>query len=389
MKESRFADWDPKSDDVLGDPIAAYDGMRRTCPVAFSEFLGWSLFRHADVVRVLEDHQTFSNVVSKHRSVPSGMDPPEHTVYRQVLEPYFAADRMEAFEPVCRQIAAELLEPLWPKPLVRGEPLDAIADLASPFALRCQSAFLGWPDTLLEPLRQWTQKSREATLAGDRRELSQVADEFRSYIFALLEERRRGGAGAPDDITSSLMRAQVNGALLTDEELVSVLRNWTVGEVGTLAAAVGILLHHLAVNPALQARVRGEPSLLPAAIEEVLRVDGPLALNRRVATRAVEIGGRRIEAGEPLSLIWLSANRDGQAFDHAEQVRLERDASKNLLYGAGIHICPGAPLARLELRLILEEVLQRTRRIELPEGMPGRRAIYPASGWASLPVLLS
>jgi cytochrome P450 len=384
MKESRVPEWDPKGSSVLRDPIVAYDAMRRSCPVAFSESLGWSLFRHADLVRVLADHEAFSNVVSKHRSVPNGMDPPEHTAYRRVLEPYFAADRMEAFEPVCQRIASQLLERL-----PCGVELDAIEAFATPFSLLCQSAFLGWPDTLLEPLRQWTQRNRKATFAEDRSALARLADEFRSHVGALLTERRARGPEAPDDITASLMRARVNGALLTDEELTSVLRNWTVGEVGSLAAAVGILTYQLSVQGELQARLRRDPSLLPAAIDEILRMDGPLVLNRRVATRDVEMGGRSIAAGEPLSLIWLSANRDEQVFDHPEEVQVERDARNNLLYGAGIHICPGAPLARLELRLAMEGLLRCTRRIELSHDTPGRRALYPANGWASLPVRLS
>src|SRR5690606_1907000 len=107
----------------------------------------------------------------------------------------------------------------------------------------------------------------------------------------------------------------------------------------------------LAADGNLQARLRVEPPLLPAAIDEILRISGPLVLNRRVATRDVEIGGRQIKAGERVSLLWIAANRDEQVFDEPGEVRLDRDPRPNLLYGAGIHVCPGAPLARLELRV--------------------------------------
>ena len=90
-------DWNPRSENVLEDQIAAYDDMRHRCPVAHSEYLHWSLFRHADVVRALNDHETFSNVVSSHLSVPNGMDPPQHTGYRRLIEPYFNPQRMAAF----------------------------------------------------------------------------------------------------------------------------------------------------------------------------------------------------------------------------------------------------------------------------------------------------
>src|SRR5450759_4074675 len=109
MSDEIRPDWDPRSEDVLRDQRAAYDAMRERCPVAYSEFMQWSLFRHEDITRVLHDHETFSNAVSQHLSVPSGMDPPEFTAYRRIIEPYFAAGRMDAFEPTCRQIVGELV----------------------------------------------------------------------------------------------------------------------------------------------------------------------------------------------------------------------------------------------------------------------------------------
>lgn len=381
MTTSRTRDWDPRSDSVLEDQCAAYDEMRRRCPVAYSDFLQWSVFRHDDVVRVVEDHETFSNAISKHLSVPHGMDPPEHAEYRRVIEPFFTHDRMHMFEPVCRRIAVSLLEPL----ASRGT-IDFIETFALPFALQAQSASLGWPDELNEPIRAWTKKNQEATLAGDRAAQTDIAREFTSYIDALLQARRRG---APqDDVTASLMQARVNGRPLTDDEIASVLRNWTVGEVTSLSSAIGILAQYLAVNRALQDRLRVEPSSIPLAIDEILRVCGPLVANQRVATRDVEIRGRHIKAGERVSLMWLSANRDERVFDNPEEVRLDRDPELNLVYGKGIHVCPGAPLARLEMRVALEELLARTHLIELPPSKRCRNAVYPANGFASLDLTL-
>ena len=377
-------DWDPQSEVVLDDQQAAYDDMRRTCPVAWSERLGWSLFRHEDVLRVLGDHETFSNKVSQHRSVPNGMDPPEHTAYRRAIEPYFSEERMRRFEPVCRDITVALLEPL----VSRGT-FECIDEFAIPFALRCQCAFLGWPQELAEPIREWTERNAEATRAGHRATLVDVAREFQEHVDQLLEARRRAAGGESDDIIAGLMQTRVNGAPLTDEDITSILRNWTVGELGSLAASVGILAQHLADDRGLQARLRAEPPLLPAAIDEILRISGPLVLNRRVATRDVEVGGRHIKAGERLSLLWIAANRDERVFDEPGQVRLERDPRPNLLYGAGIHVCPGAPLARLELRVAMEELLGHSRRIELRPEASARRAGYPANGWESLPLNLT
>lgn len=376
-------DWDPRSEDVLRDQRAAYDGMRERCPVAWSEFMQWSLFRHEDVARVLDDHETFSNAVSQHLSVPNGMDPPEQTAYRRVIEPYFAPERMAAFEPACRDIAAALVR----EALARGT-VELMAQVALPFAVRVQCAFLGWPPTLHEPLVQWARKNHEATLVQDRHAMSEIAREFEGFIDDMLEARLDAGAGPEVDVTAALMHDKVWGRTLSNEEIASILRNWTVGEIGTISAAVGILAHHLAHHVELQNRLRAEPSLLLAAIDEILRIHGPLVANRRVATRPVEIGGRSIAAGERITLMWLAANRDGRVFENPATVQLDRDPTHNLLYGAGVHVCPGAPLARMELRIVMEELLARTTGIEPKPGEAPVNAAYPASGFVNLPIVM-
>lgn len=380
MSKEPQPDWDPRSQAVLDDQIAAYDRMRARCPMAYSDYLRWSVFRHADVMRVLEDPATFGNAVSSHLSVPNGMDPPEHTEYRKIIEPYFGPQRMQAFAPACREIAADLAERL-----PAGGEVELMGAFAQNFALRVQCAFMGWPEGLHEPLRQWILKNQAATLGGHRAAAAAVALEFDVHIRELLDARRKAGSEAPDDNTTRLLKERVKGRLLTDEEIVSIVRNWTVGELGTISASVGILAHYLAERPELQQQLRERPSLLPAAIDEILRIHAPLIANRRIATRAVELGGREIETGERLTLIWASANRDEAVFGDPDEFRLDRDPSQNLLYGAGIHVCPGAPLARLELRIVMEELLAR-RRIALVPDEPPARAMYPASGFSSLPL---
>jgi len=374
-------DWDPRSFAVLSDQIKAYDGMRRRCPVAYSDYLGWSLFRHEDVVRALDDHRIFSNAVSSHLSVPSGMDPPLHTAYRQLIERHFEPGRVEAFEPLCRTISAELLSGL-----ERGVEVDLVTRLARLFAVRIQCAFLGWPDSLHEPLLRWVRRNHEATLARDTAAMAAIALEFDGYIRQLLEARRQAGTAAPDDITTGLLRERIGDRPLNHEEIVSILRNWTVGELGTITACVGILAHYLAQNPQIQQRLRENFGLLPAAIDEILRLHAPLISNRRVTTGPVEIGGRSIAAGERITLMWASANRDEAVFGDPDEFRLDRDPQQNLLYGRGIHVCPGAQLARLELRVVMEELLRRTRDIASAPGRQPVLAVYPASGFSALPV---
>lgn len=381
MSESQQPDWDPKSEVVIRDQRAAYDAMRRHCPVAYSEIFGWSLFRHEDVMRVLHDHETFSNAVSQHLSVPNGMDPPEHTAYRRIIERYFAPERMTSFEPVCREIAANLVCDA----AARGE-VEFMAEAALPFAVRVQGAFLGWPAELEKSLIRWVRKNHEATLAQDRKAMSEIALEFDGIIDDLLKTRLQARAGPETDLIASLMYEKVRVRTLNNEELASILRNWTVGEIGTISAAVGILAEFVANRPDVQSQLRSHRELLPAAIDEILRLHGPLVANRRVTARSVELGGRKIGAGERISINWISANRDESVFDDPDTFRLDRDPSKNLLYGAGIHVCPGAPLARLEMRVFMEELLLLTGEIAPVSEKPATLAAYPASGFSVLPL---
>lgn len=383
MENEHQPDWDPKSEETRRDQRAAYDKLRRSCPVAHSEFLGWSLFRHADIMRALLDHETFSNAVSQHLSVPNGMDPPEHTVYRKIIKPYFSPERMEAFEPVCRKIVQNILAH---RP--KNEEVEFMSTVALPFAVGVQCAFLGWPESLHPILVDWMRRSQNATLAQDRKALSEIAVEFERVIDGFLETRRGAGARPEEDITASLMHEKVWGRPLSNEEVASILRNWTAGEIGTISAAVGILVCYLAEHPELQSQLRSDPSLLPYSIDEILRLHGPLVANRRVTTRPVEIRSKKLAAGERLSLNWVSANRDEEVFEDAGTFRFGRDQSTNLLYGAGIHVCPGAPLASLELRVFMEEFLNHVRGVTFQKNAP-TVAVYPASGFAVLPLRLS
>ena len=374
-------DWDPTSETVQADQIAAYDDMRLRCSVAHSDYLWWSVFRHADVMRVLQDHATFSNAASNHLSIPNAMDPPEHTPYRKIIERYFTPEQVQLFEPVCRQRTETLV-----KQQPRNEAFELMGSLAQPFALQNQCAFMGWPDSLHEPLRQWVAENHAATRAGDRSAMARIATDFDGYIRQQLVERRDAGEEAPDDVTNRLLHEKINNRSLSDEEIISIVRNWTVGELGTIAASVGILVQYLAEHSTLQSELRQQRADLPDAIDEILRIHAPLIANRRVTTCPATVGERSIDAGERLTLIWASANRDESVFDDPDCYDPERNKTNNLLYGAGLHVCPGERLARLELRLIMESLLANTTRIVLDADSPPKIARFPASGFESLTV---
>ena len=381
MSERPNSDWDPRDPTILDDQRLAYDEMRERCPVAYSAFLNWSLFQHNDITNVLADPTTFSSA-SKHLAVPNGMDPPEHTRYRAALEPFFTPERMQEFEPECRKIAAALNHAL---PLNRE--FEFIRAFAHPFALQSQCAFFGWPRESWERLHGWTHGNQDAAFSRDRAAGALLAQEFASYVEEALRIRRDAGAKASDDVTAQLMATTVDGKPLTDEEIVSVMRNWTAGQ-GTVSAGMEILVLHLAQDSELQAALRSTPALLPNAIDEILRSDGPLVANRRTATREVEIGGRTIGAGDHLTLMWIAANRDPGVFTNPDEISLDRDGSANYLFGSGIHDCLGAPQARLEMRIALEELLAETSTIELGSAETRKRAVYPSNGFQSLPVRL-
>jgi hypothetical protein len=286
---------------------------------------------------------------------------------------------MAEIEPACREIATEAVAAL------RGAGGgDAAAMLADPVAITTMCRFLGWPDASWRRVRDWIHGNQRASFVRDREAARALAGEYEAIVRDHLEAHR-AGAGNPDDVTSHLMRTELDGRRWTDEDIVATLRNWVAGH-GTVAEAIDIVVYHLARDAALQARLRADPRLIPAAVDEILRADGPLVSNRRTTTRDVTIDGRGIPAGEQVSLMWIAANRDPRAFEHPDEIQVDRDQSGNLLFGAGVHYCLGAPLARLELRVAVEELLKGTTEVVLARDEEPPRAPYPSNGFEQMPV---
>ncbi|RXS43343.1 cytochrome P450 [Idiomarina sp. 29L] len=369
--------WEPSEQQ---DQIASLDELRQKCPVAKSEMLGHAVLTHSDVRSVIEDHETFSNAAGSHLSVPNGMDPPEHGIFREVIEPYFKADRLRNFEPTCRQIAQDIIGRITP-----NTALDVVSKIAKPFALHIQCAFLGWPESLTDTLGEWLEANQQAIVNNDRATLKQKADEFEALIHQQLDVRRQSNT-AKDDNTYRLMHetVTVNGEkrCLRDEEIVSILRNWTAGEVGTIAAAIGSIFYFFAENPLVAEQIRNGDLSTDDAVDEILRIDPPLISNRRRATKDTEISGCPVKRGEKVTVLWASANRDESVFSKADTFSPEQNKANNLLYGRGIHICPGAPLARMELRIFTEELLKHFEEFEITD--EPKRANYPSGGFRDL-----
>lgn len=377
------ADWNARGRTVRRDPLAAYDEMRGRCPVARGTDGSWTVFTHADVMAVALDHDTFANGVSAHLQVPNGLDGAEHSAFRAVIDRYFTRERVRALEPQVRQVAEDLVASLD----VPGA-VDAVT-LGSRFAVRAQSVWLGWPAEIEDELLQWVRDNHDATRSGDRARTAEVAERFDAIIRALTAVRRE--PDAPDDVTTALVRDQVDGRPLTDDEIVSILRNWTGGDLGSMALCAGVVLTYLADHPDLQARLRAGVSdrELDAICDEILRIDDPFVSNRRVATEPVTLGGREIAAGDRVVLSWTAANRDPRMFGgDPEAFDPVGNAPYNLVWGIGKHVCPGRPLATLELRVLVRAVVAATEAIAPDPDGARRRSLPPLGGYAEAPVIL-
>ncbi|MCM3660417.1 cytochrome P450 [Georgenia satyanarayanai] len=377
-------DWNPRGPRVRRDPLAAYDEMRGHCPVARGPAGDWTFFSHAAVTTAALDDRTFSNGVSRFLQVPNGLDGPTHTAYRAVVDRYFTPERMRALEPAVERVATELVAGLD----VPGA-VDAVA-VGARFAVRAQCAWLGWPAELEDELLRWMADNHAASRSGDRARTAEVAARFDAIIRSLTDARRQAGADAPDDVTTELVRDRVDGRPLTDEEIVSLLRNWTGGDLGSMALCAGVVLSHLADHPPLQDRLRSGVSdrELNAVLDEILRIDDPFVSNRRVATEAVTLAGREIAAGDRVHLSWTAANRDPRVFGDPDDFAPERNAPYNLVWGIGRHVCPGRPLATLELRALTRAVLAATTSVDPDPDRPRERALPPVGGYAVAPVRL-
>lgn len=381
----------------MGDPVemegseswedqrSRYDQLRSTSAVAHEDGR-WIVLRHAEVVATATDPRTFSSRVTTRRAIPNSLDGDDHAAYRAVVDSYLTDERVAREESQCRAHASAIVAAL-----PRGVTVKTIASIGIPYAVRSQSSWLGWPPDLEEGLIEWIQHNHAATRSGDRDRTRQVAERFDHMIRALLETRRGDHTGT--DVTGELLCDTVNGRPLTIEEIVSILRNWTAGDLGSLATSVGVVVHFLASSPAVQSQVRvlaqtGERAALDAAIEEILRIDDPFVSNRRVTTRATHLGGETIPEGGQVLLNWTAANRDPLVFDDPDRYDPKANAAANLVFGIGPHACPGRSLTLMELRVMLEELLSRTTWIDLAPDRPAVRETPPIGGWARVPIVL-
>lgn len=365
------------------DPRAAYD-RRRAEPLGQDEQGQWVVCRHADVVAVATNPGDYSSAVSRFLQIPNGLDGDEHRKARELLDPFFAPERMAALAPALTEIATSLVHRIGP-----GVTFDAVADLGARYAVRAGAAWLGWSVEIEEDLIAWMAENHAASRSGELERTAAVAASFDAIIRAEIQPRRQAGEDAPNDVTTELVRLRdADGNPLGDDVLVSVLRNWTGGDLGSLALCVGVVVYWLATHPGVQDELAAAADAeLGAAIDEMLRIDDPFVSNRRKTTRPVDLEGVSLAAGERVVINWTAANRDPAVFGDPDRYDPAANAPHNLVYGIGPHVCPGRPLATLEL-ITVTRALLAAGRLELAPDQAPEREHPPVGGFHRVPVRL-
>jgi cytochrome P450 len=376
-----------------GDPYPTFARLRAEAPVVWVEDPGfWAVTRHADVMTVSRDPITYCSsrgilLLDLGRELPDVpgailyVDPPEHGRYRRLVQPAFAPSRIRAMEDAIRAQAAALLDALEP-----GTPFDAVADLAVPFPLVVIADLLGVDPALWPRFYEWSDAAINAGTEQTDETMAALL-EMGEYLGGVIEERRRHPG---EDLVSTLVTVEVDGERLTEGELLMFLGQLLVAGNETTRNLVSGGLVALAEHPAQWARLVATRDLVPSAVEELLRWTTPVISFMRTATRDTDLAGVAIAAGDPVLLLYSSANRDETEFGPtAGVVDVGRDPNHQIAFGFGEHYCLGAALARLEGRVVFEEILQRFSRLE-PAGEVRRletRAVV--AGVLEAPITLS
>jgi cytochrome P450 len=362
--------FDPLDAELLSNPYVAYENLRRSCPVTRSARYGgfWVASRYDDVRAVAQDPATFSSASgvslpalgNKRPMIPIEIDPPDHGRYRALLNRQFVRAEIELLEPSIRKDSQTLLDNL---------PTDSSIDLmdefcyAQPMLAMWRSPFFGPPvegalnDDWRVLFTQWVRQFK-----FDPDATAEAAQRIREYLAAHLRSRKR----APqDDMPSLLLQARIRGRSLSTQEILDCLFLFFSAGSATTSAALGSILWYLAVHDDLRQRLAADLTLIPSSVEELLRLVGPSHCERRTLTVDRRLGGEDLKKGDSILILWASANRDDAKFTAADDFQPDRDTSPSLAFGAGIHMCIGAHLARLQLRVAIEELLLRAPKYQV------------------------
>jgi cytochrome P450 len=356
---------------ILQDPLNPfpwYRQMRERYPAYYSsEFRSWFITRYSDVQRVIDDPELFSSqqairsrtvTPSEQQSAPTllWVDPPRHRQLRALISQAFTPRTISGLAPRINEIVHQHLD-------ARQGTMDAIHDLAYPLPIIVIAELLGIPAEDQAQFKHWS----DIIVSPVRQEKKLAVRAMNAYFLSVIAQRR---SEPREDLISALLNAHIEGEHLSNAELLSFCRLLLVAGHETSTNLIGNSLLTLTEYPAAMLELQHNPQLLPAAIEEVLRYRSPIQRLRRAATRDTTIEGCTIKAGEIVSPLPGSANRDEAQFREPDLFDIHRSPQRHIAFGHGIHYCIGAPLARLETKIALEVLLTRFREIKRIETIP-------------------
>ena len=298
---------------------------------------------------IFSSARAFDRLGSPVPLVPIAIDPPDHTRFRRILDPFFSPKKMAEREPELRRQAGELIDAI----VAKGD-CDVVADLATPFPSQVFLTLFGLPMADRDRLVAWKDSILEFTDPSSAEATPEVlahALELFTYLTEHIAERRADTTGS--DMLTELMQNSQDGGM-SDNEILGLCFMFVLAGLDTVTSAVGFSLAKLAGDAELRHRISNDHSLIPAFIEDMLRVDGPVPFAPRVTTEEVEVAGRLVPKDSTVMLSYGSADRDPRRYEDADNVHLDSKAV-HFAFGRGPHRCLGSHLARLELRLILEE----------------------------------
>jgi cytochrome P450 len=312
---------------------------------------------------IFSSARAFDRLGSPVPLIPIAIDPPDHTRFRRMLDPFFSPRKMAEREPELRRQAGELIDAI----VANGDQCDIVPDLATPFPSQVFLTLFGLPMADRDRLVQWKDAILQFTDPSSAEATPEVmahALELFTYLTEHIAERRTDTTGS--DMLTQLMQDTDDG-VMSDNEILGLCFMFVLAGLDTVTSAVGFSLAKLAGDAELRRRVADDLSLIPAFIEDILRVDGPVPFAPRVTTEEVEVAGRVVPKDTTVMLSYGSADRDPRRYAGADEVHLDSKAV-HFAFGRGPHRCLGSHLARLELRLILEEWHTRIPEYALAEG---------------------
>ncbi len=391
-----MVEYNPYAYETQEDPYPIYKRLRDEAPAYCNRELGfWALSRHADVQAALRDTELYSSrdgvsldPSATHRDADAtmsflAMDPPRHTRMRALVYRAFTPRRVANLEPRIREIATGHIDGF----IGRGE-CDFIQDFAGKLPMDVISEMLGVPEADRDPLRSWadTVLHREDGMLDVPPAGMEAAAKILSYFQELVADREKH---PHDDLTGALLAAEVEGDRLTPREVLAFLFLMIIAGNETTTKLLGNALYWISKNPEQREKVRSDPSLIPRWVEETLRYDGSTQGLARTLTQDLELHGEKLQEGDRLVLILGAANRDERVWEHPDRFDLMRNTNAMLSFGYGTHFCMGAALARLEGRVVLEEVQRRFPNFEIAWEKLVRIHSINVRGFASMPIEFS